>query len=279
MKRLAALAMGVGAMLLKLLALAPAAQAEIEEPNPPRLSPVLQIQRAQAPPQVPPQVLLFRDDQFDVTGAGLLELGDIDAVLRPFQADFGDGTETIALDLTVDAIGAVTRCTAQVRLALDAAWRALCDHARANGRFVKNPLLLLDYSTATYRTTVRLRTDRTTAGSRAFSTSTGFPHQGRVVQFGLYDMPPPEERLALADVQLAGMEYPLAARQSGLEGRVEVLVTFNEAGRVATCRPILSSNSARLAYDTCFEVRRVARRISPPDNRPFAFTTRWVLAD
>lgn len=219
------------------------------------------------------------DDRFDVTGAGLLDLGDIDEVLGPFRDDFGDGLEGLPIELTVDAAGAVIHCTAQVAPAMDQARRAFCDHALANGRFVQNRLLVLEYTSATYRLTVRHQSDRARAGLRRFYTSTGFPHQGVAVQFGLFDMPPQEERLALSDIQLAGMEYPLAALREGLEGRVEVLLTFNEAGRVATCRPIRSSNSARLAYETCFEVRRIARLINPPDSRPFAFATRWVQAE
>ena len=60
---------------------------------------------------------------------------------------------------------------------------------------------------------------------------------------------------------------------------MEVLLTFNDAGQVATCRPLASSNTARMAYETCSAARRVTRLIRPPDARPFAFATRWLLAD
>jgi hypothetical protein len=76
------------------------------------------------------------------------------------------------------------------------------------------------------------------------------------VRFGLFELPPAEERLALADLRPFGLDYPRAALREGLEARVEVSLTFDDGGRVATCRPILSSNSARIAYETCYEVRR-----------------------
>lgn len=237
------------------------------------------VVRAPPPPPAPPLSRLFVDNRFDVTGAGLLELGDLDAVLVPFRSDFGDGLVGLPIEVTVDAAGAVIGCTAQGPSRLEAAGQALCAHARAQGRFVKNPLLVLEYTQATYRLTVRYPSDRAQSGRRRFHSAAAFPYQGIAVSFGLFPLPPAEERLPMAEVSLAGMEYPLAALREGLEGRVEVLVTFGENGRVASCRPLFSSNTARLAYETCYEVRRVARRNSPPDDRPFIFATRWLLAE
>ena len=228
---------------------------------------------------MPAPSVLFDGGTFDVTGAGLLDLGDIDEVLGPFRRDFGDGLDGLPLELTVDAAGAVISCSAQGAPRLEPAGQALCAHAVANGRFTKTPMLVLDYTLATYRLKVRRSSDRARGGSRAFYTNAGFPYQGIAVRFGWFDLPPEAERLTVNDVQLAGMEYPTAVLREGLGGRVEVLLTFNEAGRVATCRPIASSNSARLAYETCYEVWRVARLNIAPDSRPLAFATRWMLAD
>lgn len=281
MKRRLALAVMAGAAISACTPAAQAqAQAKPQDDIPPTLGPVLLMARPvpQSPPAAP-QSLLFMDDRFDVTGAGVLELGDLDEVLGPFGSDFGDGREGLPFELTVDAGGAVIGCTVQGAPRLEQAGEALCSHAMANGRFRQSPGLMLDYTQATYRLTVRYSSDRAASGRRAFYTNTGFPYQGVAVLFGLFDLPPEEERMAVADVRLAGMEYPLAALREGLEGRVEVLLTFNPGGRVATCRPIRSTQTARLAYETCFEVRRIARLINPPDTRTLFLATRWMLPD
>ncbi|MFC3101152.1 hypothetical protein [Altererythrobacter lauratis] len=225
---------------------APAVEAQDIAASAPRIS------RPPPPPPAAPPSLLFTEDRFDVTGAGLLDLGNLDAVLSPFASNFGDGLDGLPLELTVDATGAVTACTAGCSSLLEAAGQALCAHALAHGRFVQNPLLALDYTAATYRLIVRYQSDRAQSGRRSFYVSTGFPYQGMAVRFGFFPLPPAEESLRVADVALAGMEYPLAALREGLEGRAAVLVTFRESGRVASCRPMFSSNTARLAYETCF---------------------------
>ncbi|MFC3097539.1 energy transducer TonB [Alteraurantiacibacter palmitatis] len=267
---MAALAMAAGAVISCLASFAQAQERAAKAPL---------ISRPSPPPPAAPQSLLFVQDLFDVTGAGALDLGELDTVLAPFRRDFDDGLERLPLELTVDAAGKVIGCAVHGPPRLALAGQALCAHALANGRFAPNPVLVLDYTAATYRLTVRRSSDRARAGAPEFHASTGFPYQGLAVRFGLIDLPPVEEGISLSDVQLAGLEYPTAALREGPEGRVEVLITFNQAGRVETCRPIRSDNTARLAYETCYEVRRVARLSNPPDSRPFAFATRWVLAE
>lgn len=237
---------------------------------------------AQAQGQVPPPPivpLVFAGATFDVTGAGVLELGDLDAVLHPFRGRFGDGRERLGVEVTVDPAGAVVGCSTQGPQRLDGAGQALCAHALAHGRFVRNPILLLDYTVATYRLSIRGSRTKPAAGAPFFVTETGFPHEGEFVQFGAFDMPPEDQRLTLADVRMAALEYPAVALRNSIEARVVVLLTFSEAGQVATCRPLTSANSPRMAYETCFAARRATRLYRPPDARPFAFATRWMIGD
>lgn len=228
-------------------------------------------------PQSPP--LEFAGSTFDVTGAGVLELGDLDAVLTPFRARFANGQATLAVEVTVDPAGAVTDCSTQGPDRLDRAGQALCAHALAHGRFMQNPILLLDYTAATYHLTIRSSRNRPAPDAPVFLTETAFPYEGRFIRFGSFTIPQESERLTLADVRMRAMDYPLVALRNDIEARVEVLLTFNEAGEVATCRPLTSSNTPRMAYETCFAARRTTRLTRPPDARPFAYATRWMLAD
>lgn len=92
---------------------------------------------------------------FDVTGAGSLQLGDIDAVLEPFRRDFRAGMEVIELDLTIDGAGTVVTCRNDGAPSLAAAGQALCAQALVEGRFTPFPWLALDYTQATYRLSIR----------------------------------------------------------------------------------------------------------------------------
>lgn len=227
----------------------------------------------------PTHELVFAGTTFDVTGAGVLELGDLDALLQPFKRGFSNGRERLAVAVTVDAAGGVIACSTQGVRRLDRAGQTLCAHALANGRFVQNSLLVLDYSAATYRFTIRSSSSRPPPGTPDFLLETGFPHEGEFVRFGSFPIPPEEERLSLADVRMGAMDFPAVASRHGIEARVEVLLTFNDAGQVVTCRPLTSSNTARMAYESCYAARRVTRLNRPPDTRPFAFATRWMLGD
>jgi hypothetical protein len=284
-----ALVLAAGAALLCLAGLAQAQQQvapklvlPVQQPRIPRIAP--------PPPLTPPPpaplppvpswpTVVFEGATFDVTGAGQIDLGDLDTVLGQFRRDFRNGEERMPLEFTVDAIGAIIGCEAQGGPRLELAGQTLCAHALANGRFTQNPLLVLDYTQATYRMTARLTSGRLEPGQAAFYTNAGYPHQRMGIQFGTVGLPPSEERLALSDVRIVGMNYPSSALLEGLEARVELLLTFNETGRVATCRPLSSTQTARMAYETCYQARRGARLYSPADDRPLVFAVHWAIPD
>lgn len=106
---------------------------------------------AQALPTVAqePITVTFGGDVFDVTGAGTLDLGDLDAVLKPFRRGFKDERDPLGLDVTVDAAGAVVACRADATDRRNLAAQAVCAHVLRTGRFRPFPLLELDFTRAT----------------------------------------------------------------------------------------------------------------------------------
>lgn len=221
----------------------------------------------------------FGGDFFDVTGAGVLDLGGLDDVLTPFRRHFAKGGEPLGVEVTVDADGAVQDCRIDAAPQLSTAGKAVCEHALRVGRFRQYPLLVLDYTRATYRLSIRSHRNKPAKGEAEFRTYTAYPFYGSAVTFGSYTIAPPEARLTSADIDLKMMSYPSAALQNAVEGQVIVAVSFDAEGRVATCRPIRSSNTARMAYDTCREAQRGFRLRNPPDARPYIWSTRWVLEE
>lgn len=233
---------------------------------------------AQGQAQVPR--LVFDGATFDVTGAGRLDLGDLDAVLRPFQRAFRDGRESLALEATVDSVGTVVACRTQGSNRLQQAGSALCAHALASGHFDRFSFITIAYTQATYSTVIRKVGGGARPGQPQFIAEAGFPLEGRAVAFLPTAMPDPSERLAPGEVVFRpAMVYPSVALRSGIEGRVEAELTFDEAGQVASCRPIQSSNTARLAYETCIQTRLSARLRNPPDGRSYTFAANWLLGD
>jgi hypothetical protein len=221
----------------------------------------------------------FGSDVFDVTGAGNLHLGNIDIVLTPYRRAFTQGSGRLAAAVTIDAQGAVTACRFQAETALSEAGEAFCAHTLGTGRFRQDPLLELDYSLATYRFVVRLDTDRRARGKPSFRTYPAYPLERQAVRFGSFAIPPESERLKLADLDYREMTYPQYAMENAIEADVIVAVSFDTKGRVARCRPVRSSNTARIAYETCFEARRKMTLLAAPDPRPYVWMTRWRLAD
>lgn len=219
----------------------------------------------------------FGGEVYDVTGAGRLDLGSIDAVLKPFRREFRrfDG---LSFTMTVDAAGAVTDCTPEAAEEHPAAAEALCEHALEAGRFHRDPRLVLDYTRATYRLRLFARAeDRLPA--TGFYESSAYPLSETSVHFGEPALPPEDRRLSQADLVAAGlMDYPQAALQNEIAAQVVAVLTFDEAGAVASCRPVFSSRTARMAYETCLAAARTYRLRQAPDARPFVLSVRWLIA-
>jgi len=221
----------------------------------------------------------FGGDEFDVTGAGVLDLGILDDVFSPFRRHFAKGGEPLGVEVTIDADGAVQDCKIEAAPQLAATGKALYDQALRVGRFRQYPLLVLDYTRATYRLSIRSHSNKPAKGEAEFRAATAYPLYRSAVTLGSYTIAPAEARLTSADIDLKTMNYPRAALQYAVEAQVVVAVTFNPEGRVANCRPIRSSNTARIAYDTCLKAGRGVSLRSPPDARPYVWSTRWVLEE
>jgi hypothetical protein len=223
--------------------------------------------------------LTFGGTLFDVTGAGTLELGDLDEVLQPFVRDFQKGRERLAVEVTVDREGTVIDCRAKAASILTEAGHAVCAHALKAGRFRQYPQLALDYTRATYGFAIRSMREQPGKGAPQFLISSDFPLNMISIRFGSDPIPPEEQRLKITDLVTTPMEYPRDALQNEIEARVMVAVTFGADGRTKTCRPVYSSTTSRMAYETCLAARRGFRLVSPPDERPFYWITTWKLAD
>jgi len=223
--------------------------------------------------------VIFGGEVFDVTGAGVLDLGILDDTLMPFRRAFDQGRERLGVDVTVDAEGTVLDCRFDAIEKLAPAGKALCAQALRAGRFRPYQGLVLDYTRATYRLSIRSHTGKRIKGEATFRVSIGYPFERRPVAFGSYAIPPENERLTLADLQYRSMDYPRDALQNAIQAQVVVAVTFDAQGRVASCRPVRSSNTARIAYDTCLEARRGFSLREAPDARPYVWVTQWRLAE
>ncbi len=222
-------------------------------------------------------VIHFGGAVYDVTGAGRLDLGDIDAVLLPFVRNFRDGAERLDIEVTVDRNGSVIACRSEGSSKVKTAGNALCAHALAEGRFEPFPKLVLDYTQASYRINVRSRRVKPEWDISPFDETTAYPLEGTSVRFDGFVIPPEEQRLNRSDVKANAMDYPTSALGNEIEAQVVVALTFDEEGMVATCRPIYSNNTARMAYETCRAAQRAYRRISSPDARPYVWSTVWMI--
>lgn len=226
-----------------------------------------------------PREVIFEGETFDVTGAGVLDLGILDDALMPHRSAFRQGRERLGVDLTIGADGVVEGCRFDAISSLQAAGRALCQQALRLGRFRQYPGLVLDYTRAIYRLSIRSRKDKPTKGEATFRASIGYPLERQQVLFGTYPIPPQNERLNLADLDHRSMSYPRDALENAIEARVVVAISFDEQGAVASCRPVRSSNTARIAYDTCIAAQRAFALRNPPDARPYVWVAQWMLAD
>jgi hypothetical protein len=223
--------------------------------------------------------ITFGGDVFDVTGAGALDLGIIEDVLKPYRRTFTSGLGPLRFEVTIDASGSVQDCHFEANSALEAAGKALCAQALRVGRFRQDSLLELEFTRATYRFSIYGHTAKPIKGEAFFRTSPAYPFERRTIIFGSFAIPKEGERLTLADLDYRTMSYPRDALQNDIEAQVIVAVTFDAQGRVSRCRPVRSSNTARIAYDTCFEAQRGFRLRNAPDPRPYVWITHWRLAE
>lgn len=224
--------------------------------------------------------ITFAGDVFDVTGAGVLELGDVDPVLAPYVKIFRDQPimAKLTLEATVDPASMVIDCRTTTSEGLAEAGRQLCIHAKAKGRFRAFAFLKLDYARANYRVRINLNAKPAEGGSAFYAFSGDYPSfDRRAIVFGDGVIPAEDQRLANEDVTVAPIDYPSAALRNEIEGRVVVAVEFNAAGNPTSCRPLRSSHTARLAYDTCAAAMRAVRLRQPPDARPFVLAVVWNI--
>ncbi|MBU7581242.1 MAG: hypothetical protein KAF27_12395 [Porphyrobacter sp.] len=223
--------------------------------------------------------IAFGPETFDVTGAGQLDLGIIDDALNAHRRAFAQGRARLKVEVTVNAAGLVQECRFEGEGALQPAGEALCAQALQVGRFRQAPLLELDYARATYRLSVYGHAGQPVPGEAFFRMSPDYPLERRRVTFGTYPIPPEGERLSLADLNYRFMTYPREALKNAIEAEVVVAVTFDGQGKPMRCRPVRSSNTARIAYETCFEAQRSFSLKSAPDSRPYVWLTQWRLAE
>jgi hypothetical protein len=226
-----------------------------------------------------PDPVVFGGAVFDVTGAGPLDLGDLDPVLEPLLGSAGESFAGFPVTLEVDAAGAVIGCQTEATGALAPAGAALCDHARQFGHFRRLSLYELDYTRATYRFTLRRCQKPPCHDGKTFYAWPIYPFEGTAIRFGDAALPYPFERLIMADLDYTPLEYPLGAAHFGISARVTVVLTFGDSGRVTRCRPVTSSNTARIAYETCFEAWKSFRRKWPGDERHYVLSTNLTIPD
>lgn len=230
--------------------------------------------------QQPREPITFAGDVFDVTGAGTLDLGDIDPILLPYFEAFRAEPirNEIELDLTIDPAGTVVDCRATVKGTLAEAGEKLCVHAKAVGRFRADPFLKLGYTRANYRTRISLPFYKSEGEPLFIPSSSEYPEfDSRPVIFGDGVIPPEDQSLTKADVTIVPMDYPRQAARNEVMGQVAVALLFDAEGKPVSCRPILSDFTARLAYETCDAAKKAARLNSPPDARPFVLRVYWRL--
>lgn len=223
--------------------------------------------------------LTFGGEVFDVTGAGELDLGIIDNALGRYRGAFSRGRQRLIGEVTIDPNGAVIGCRFEADPALEVAAKALCAQALGQGQFRQDPILELDYSRATYRFVISGHAGEPVKGEALFQLRPAYPLERNTITFGSYAIPAEAERLTLADLERQMMSYPRDALRNAIEAEVVVAVTFDAEGRAARCRPVRSSNTARIAYDTCFEARLGFRLRNAPDPRPYVWITQWRLSD
>lgn len=218
----------------------------------------------------------FGPDAFDVTGAGELDLGPLDPVLSPLRQKLKNYAG-LKVTLTLDPAGKPVACVPDRPEEYAEATQALCAHALKTGRFRRHPAITLDYEQATYRLSVWYHEDRRGEAGETFQTSEIYPFERTRVRFAGVELPPEDQRLTLADLNYEPMEYPRSALSSYIKAAVVVVLGFDAEGRVASCRPFESTNTARMAYETCKAAADSFRLKNAPDARSFVVSIAWNI--
>lgn len=218
----------------------------------------------------------FGPDPFDVTGAGELDLGPLDPVLGPLR-------KTLALKalmtvtLTLDAAGKPVACVPDRPEEYAEATQALCAHVLKTARVRRHPAVTLDYEQATYQLSVWYHEGRRGEKGEEFQTSENYPLERTRVRFAGIELPPAARRVSIADLDYEPMAYPRSALSMDLRAKVVVVLGFDTKGRVATCRPFESTNTARMAYETCKAAADSFRLKNAPDARSYVVSIVWNI--
>ena len=203
--------------------------------------------------------MAFSQDSFDLTGAGKFDVPGFQTDLMPFGQQFADKRDfTILVDSSGKAIG----CRAQQP---GRASRVFCDAAMARGQFTVSKGLDLNFRRGTINLTV-ISTSTVeiqrflVAGAPApkepysFGFSYEIPLKGEAVIFPDRSLPEGVVQIDQKDSRIyrgRTWDYPTQALREEIEATVLALLTFDEKGRVATCHPQESTNTAWMAYRTC----------------------------
>ncbi|WP_086734708.1 hypothetical protein [Erythrobacter colymbi] len=220
--------------------------------------------------------MTFGPDSFDVTGAGEFDLGPLDPVLGPLRENLAPNA-WMTVALTLDAAGKPLACVPDRPEEYAEATQALCAHALKTGRFRRHPAVTLDYEQATYQLSVWYHEGRRGEKGEEFQTSENYPLERTRVRFADIELPPADQRLSIADLDYEPMSYPRSALSMDLRANVVVVLGFDAEGRVASCRPFESTNTARMAYETCKAAADSFRLKNAPDARSFVVSIAWNI--
>jgi hypothetical protein len=220
--------------------------------------------------------IIFGGDVFDVTGAGQLDLGPLDPVLKPFRDSFSPAGG-FAVEITINASGSVVACAPENPHRHPEAAQALCAHALEVGKFRPETVIAIDYTQATYLFHVYREEGHRNENGDEFYEADTYPLERNAVRFGDGEVPPANQRIAHSDLAYVPMDYPLSALQAEVSARVVVALTFDDTGNVERCRPIRSNSTARIAYETCKAAQRAFRLREPPDARPYVLSVNWDI--
>jgi hypothetical protein len=225
--------------------------------------------------------IAFSESDWDVTGAGDFAMPGWEAAIGRDAKLFAGKAAPLVLALRIGADGAPLACrsgeTAKKRAR---AGNRLCAHVMAHGRFTPRPRIVLAYREASMTLAVRaIKIEK--RGLVPRFQADHIPLQNMAVRFPEGDLPPESERMQPRDIIYGGFysDYPSPALRNAIEADVRVHLRFDDQGRMATCRPLHSSNTAWMAYATCGLARRIRAQPAQTGPRDWVGMVRWRIAD